>query len=73
MIVNQTLYNELHILEQVERLIAWNHDEFIYKLGKNEQFNNFWLRLWVVFSPKIFLFSKHPIKPLVFVHDDSEG
>lgn len=34
MIINQTRYNELHILEQVERLIAWNHDEFIYKLGK---------------------------------------
>lgn len=41
MIVNQTRYNELHILEQVEQLIAWNHDEFIYKLGKNEKFNNF--------------------------------
>lgn len=34
MIINQTRYNELHILEQVEQLIAWNHDEFIYKLGK---------------------------------------
>jgi len=70
MIVNQTRYNELHILEQVERLIAWNHDEFIYKLGKNEQFNIF---LCLFSLSSIFLFSKHPIKPLVFVHDDSEG
>jgi hypothetical protein len=70
MIVNQTRYNELHILEQVERLIAWNHDEFIYKLGKNEQFKY----LWVVFSPKfLFLFSKHPIKFLVFVNHDIAG
>lgn len=33
MLMNQTLFNELDLLNKIEKLIAINQNEFLYKLG----------------------------------------